>query len=112
MGTVPADFKGRLGQVIERTTHKVGPEVAGQLRMLLEPQALGIMAAVLVAWIVGHALKLAVWGGKGIVPEGASLIGTGTMIGAQMQLWFKAGPAPLQPPRGHDQRQIVPAPAR
>lgn len=55
MSIVPADFEGRLGQVIERTTHKVGPEVAGQRRALVEPRGLGIMAAVLVAWIVGHA---------------------------------------------------------
>lgn len=55
MPTVSADFEGRLGQVIERTTSKVGPEVASQLRALTEPRALGIMAAVLVAWVVGHA---------------------------------------------------------
>ena len=47
-------FEERLGEVIERTTVKVGPEVANQLRALVEPRALKIMAGVLLAWVVSH----------------------------------------------------------
>lgn len=63
-----------------------------------------------VYWVkAGSNPNLAIWSGKGIVPEGSTLITTGTMIGVQMQLWFKAGAAALQPPSGHDSHMIVPA---
>lgn len=51
-------FEARLGNVIERTAGKVGPEVASQLRALIEPRALAIMAGVLVAWVVSHAFAI------------------------------------------------------
>ena len=63
-----------------------------------------------VYWVrAGADARFRGWGGKGIVPEGASLIATGTMIGVPMQLWFKAGPAALQPPPGHDPHTVIPA---
>lgn len=51
-------FEDRLKAVLERTMKKVGPEVRSQLQALLAPEALAIMAGVLVAWIVSHAFGL------------------------------------------------------
>ena len=36
----------------------MGPEVRAQLAALLDPTALGIMAGVLVAWVVSHAFGI------------------------------------------------------
>ena len=49
-------FEDRLGEVVQRTMVKVGPEVAAQLKAMIEPRALKIMAVVLAGWVVGHAL--------------------------------------------------------
>lgn len=60
-------------------------------------------------WVkAGSKLAPKDWGGKGVVPEGATLIATGTMIGVQMQLWFKAGAAALHPPADHPSGTPVP----
>ena len=48
-------FEDRLKDVIERAGGKFGPEVRAQLKALTTPAALGIMAATLAAWVVGHA---------------------------------------------------------
>ncbi|WP_174300153.1 hypothetical protein [Caulobacter sp. S45] len=51
-------FEDRLGAVLERTAGKVGPEMAVQLRALIEPKSLAIMAGVLVAWVVSHGFAI------------------------------------------------------
>lgn len=48
-------FQERLGETISRTLPKVGPDVAAQLRTLIEPASLATMAVVLAAWAVSHA---------------------------------------------------------
>lgn len=58
MGQVPERYEQRLGEMMERTATKVGPEIAAQLRALINPQALGIIAAVLIAWVLGHAFAI------------------------------------------------------
>lgn len=50
-----ASFEDRLRQVLTRTEGKVGPEVARQLHMLIEPTSLAIMAGVIVIWLGSHA---------------------------------------------------------
>jgi uncharacterized membrane protein len=52
---ISVPFEDRLEEVIDRTGAKLGPEVAAQLRTLKEPVTLGIIAATLAAWVVGHA---------------------------------------------------------
>ncbi len=51
-------FEERLGEVLERTAGKVGPAIAAQLRALIEPKSLAIMAGVLIAWVVSHGLAI------------------------------------------------------
>lgn len=49
-----------------------------------------------VYWVkAGSDPALAVWGGRGVIPEGAGLIASGFMAGVQMQLWYKAGAMPM-----------------
>lgn len=48
-------FEERLGAVFERAGPKLGPDVAAQLNALANRESLGIIAGVLVAWVVGHA---------------------------------------------------------
>lgn len=63
-----------------------------------------------VYWVkAGSHPRFRGWGGRGVLPESVTLIATGTMVGVPMQLWFKAGPAAVQPPPGHDPHTIVPA---
>jgi len=50
------DFSGRLGEVFQRALPKVKPSVRDQLKAIVEPASLAIVAGVLTAWIVGHAL--------------------------------------------------------
>ena len=47
-------FEERLGEVLKKTADKVGPEVGDQLRALVEPKSLALMAGVLLVWVVGH----------------------------------------------------------
>jgi hypothetical protein len=48
-------FEKRLEDVFWRSLPKVGPDAAEQLRAVISPEALAIMAGVIVAWIVSHA---------------------------------------------------------
>ena len=48
----------------------------------------------------GSDPALAVWGGRGVVPEGAGLLATGSMLSLAMELWYKAGATPPQPTPG------------
>jgi hypothetical protein len=52
------DFSERLGEVIQRTIPLVGPGVANQLKALLEPESLALMAGILAAWIASHAFGI------------------------------------------------------
>ena len=51
-------FEERLGAVLERAAGKVGPEIATQLRALIEPKSLAIVAGVLIAWVVSHGFAI------------------------------------------------------
>ncbi len=51
-------YEQRLGEAIRLALPKVAPEAANQLRALLTPEALAIVAAVLIAWIVSHAFGI------------------------------------------------------
>lgn len=66
-----------------------------------------------VYWVrEGSNPALAVWGGRGIIPEGAGLIATGLVLGERMQLWFRPGPPPLAHPTGSDRGKPVPLSTR
>jgi hypothetical protein len=49
-------FEKRLEETITRCLPKLGPEARTQLAALITPEALAIIAGVLIAWIVSHAL--------------------------------------------------------
>jgi hypothetical protein len=55
------DFAGRVGEVFQRTlsSPRLGPTVRDQLAAIIQPASLGIIAGVLLAWIIGHAFG---WG--------------------------------------------------
>jgi hypothetical protein len=48
----------RLGETLQRTLPKLGPEARAQLQGMINPTALAIMAAVLIAWVASHAFGL------------------------------------------------------
>jgi hypothetical protein len=48
----------RLGETLGRTVPKLGPEAGAQLTALVEPSALAMMAGMIVAWVVSHAVGL------------------------------------------------------
>jgi len=51
-------FEERLSAVLVLTAGKVGPEVAAQLRGLIEPKSLAIVAGVLVIWVASHGIAV------------------------------------------------------
>ena len=48
-------FPDRIGRVIEKTLPKLAPNVAEQLRALVRPESLAIIAATIGIWVVSHA---------------------------------------------------------
>jgi hypothetical protein len=48
------DFETRLKEMLEIAIPKLGPDVGQQLKQMLSPESLAIMAGVLVAWIISH----------------------------------------------------------
>jgi hypothetical protein len=48
----------RLGETLTRAAPKLGPEAGAQLKALIEPSALAMMAGVLVAWVASHSFGL------------------------------------------------------
>src|SRR3712207_3428920 len=48
----------RLEETLRKALPKLGPEVRGQIEAMINPQALAIVAAVLIAWVVSHAFGL------------------------------------------------------
>lgn len=48
-------FERKLQETLTRTLPKLGPETRAQLAAIITPEALAIVAAVLVAWVVSHA---------------------------------------------------------
>ncbi|HHW77479.1 MAG TPA: hypothetical protein GX399_10730 [Xanthomonadaceae bacterium] len=48
-------FEKRLEETFTRTLPKLGPEARQQLAAIITPEALAIVATVLVAWVVSHA---------------------------------------------------------
>ncbi|MBI1422110.1 MAG: hypothetical protein GC149_01505 [Gammaproteobacteria bacterium] len=48
------DFETRLKEMLETAIPKLGPEVGQQLKQMVSPESLAIMAGVLVAWIISH----------------------------------------------------------
>jgi len=51
-------FEQRLKVTLEMALPKLGPEVRAQLLALITPEAIAIMAGVLVAWIVSHLFAI------------------------------------------------------
>ena len=49
-------FPQKLEEALKRTLPLVGPEARAQLSALISPQTLGVMATVLVAWVLSHAV--------------------------------------------------------
>jgi hypothetical protein len=52
------NFEQRLSAVLERTAGKVGPDIAAQLRALIDPKSLSVVAGVLVLWVVSHGFAI------------------------------------------------------
>lgn len=50
-----SSFEEKLTEVLRRTLPKLAPDVRARLAALITPEAIAIIAAVLVAWIVSHA---------------------------------------------------------
>lgn len=48
------DFETRLKDMLEIAIPKLGPDVGQQLKQMISPESLAIMAGVLVAWIISH----------------------------------------------------------
>lgn len=55
MADVSQGFAARLGKVFELTLPKLGPDAQRQLRQLITPESLAIVAGVVALWIAGHA---------------------------------------------------------
>ena len=51
-------FERRLASTLDRAMPKLGPEVRAQLKALVTPEAIAIMAGVLVAWVASHAIGI------------------------------------------------------
>jgi hypothetical protein len=49
-------FERRLEESIRRALPRLGPEVQSQIHKILSPEALAIVATVLVAWVASHAI--------------------------------------------------------
>jgi len=50
------DFETRLKEMLETAIPKLGPEVGQQLKQMITPESLAIMAGVLVAWVISHGV--------------------------------------------------------
>lgn len=68
----PAD---KLGEAIRRSTHHMGPEAAEQVKALLTPQSLAVMAGFGAAWLASHAF------GVGEVADLLLIVGGGVALG-------------------------------
>lgn len=51
-------FARKLEETLKRALPLLGPEARAQVSALLTPQTLGVMAAVLVAWVLSHAVGI------------------------------------------------------
>lgn len=49
-------FPQKLEESVKRTLPLLGPEARAQLSGLLTPQTIGVMATVLAAWVLSHAV--------------------------------------------------------
>ena len=48
----------RIGETLTRTVPRLGPEFRSQFNALISPEALTMMAGMIVAWIASHAIGL------------------------------------------------------
>jgi hypothetical protein len=51
-------FARKLEEALKRALPLLGPEARAQVSALLTPQTLGVMATVLVAWVLSHAVGI------------------------------------------------------
>ena len=51
-------YMKRLGLTLELSLPLLGPDVAEEIKAILSPESLAIMAGVLVGWIASHAFGL------------------------------------------------------
>lgn len=65
----------KLGEAIRRSTTHMGPAAAAQIRTLLTPQSLALMAGIGAAWLASHAF------GVGEVADLLLVIGGGVALG-------------------------------
>lgn len=83
-------FEKRLEESIRRALPKLGPEVQSQIRKILTPEALAVVAAVLVAWIASHAFGVGEIIDIIIVALGALAIGIAVFEGLDHLYEFAA----------------------
>lgn len=84
-------FEDRLGEVFELTAQKVGPEAARQLRAIISPESLAIIAGVLIAWVVSHAFGIGEIIDIVIVVVGVFAIGLAVFSGLDHLYEFASG---------------------
>lgn len=84
-------FEKRLEESIRRAMPRLGPEVQAQLRAILSPEALAIIAAVLIAWVVSHAFGVGEIIDIIIVGLGVFAIGLAVFDGLDHLYDFAAG---------------------
>jgi hypothetical protein len=82
----PDDLTDRFTEVIRRIPDHLPGDLAAEFRAMITPQALAIMAGVLVVWAGSHALGVGfiVSGGLlvvGVIMLGASVVEVGKLIG-------------------------------
>ena len=84
-------FDKRLEAIFQRTLPKLAPEARAQLSAVLNPQALAIVAGVLVAWIVSHAFGIGEVIDIIIAVVGAAAIGFAVFTGLDHLYDFAVG---------------------
>lgn len=84
-------FQRRLEETLRRALPKLGPEARAQVEALLDPQALAIVAGVLVAWVVSHAFGIGAVIDVIVLAAGAVAIGMAVFAGIDHLYDFAVG---------------------
>ena len=84
-------FERRLEGAFNRTLPKLGPEARAQLAAIITPEALAIIAAVLVAWVVSHAIGVGQIVDIILLTVGVLSIGLAVFVGLDHLYEFATG---------------------
>jgi hypothetical protein len=81
----------RIGETLRRTVPKLAPEVRLQLEALMTKESLAIMASVLTAWVVSHAVGIGEVIDAVLVTVGVLSIGWAVFVGIDHLYDFASG---------------------